>query len=70
MIFGLVRLIILSYNGQKRHIKRKKIIGRPHIMCTTYSVMQKLSNKQSGCMIFRLVKPGVHWPVAGVYLVS
>ena len=49
MIFGLVRLIILSYNG---YVKRCKIIGCPRIIRTRYAVMKKLSNKQSSCVIF------------------
>ena len=32
MIFGLVRLITLSYNRQKKHSKRCYIIGCPCIM--------------------------------------
>ena len=52
VILGLIRLIILSYNRQKRHIKRCKIIGCPRIpfiiMLTRCSVVQKLSNKQNG----------------------
>ena len=39
LIFGLVRLIILSYNRQKKNIKRFKIIGHPRIMLTGYSVV-------------------------------
>ena len=41
MIFELVRLIILSYNGYKRHVKRCKIFGCPRNKCTRYSVVQK-----------------------------
>ena len=41
VIFGLVRLILLGYNGWRRHMKRRKIIGRPRIMLTKYSVVQK-----------------------------
>ena len=47
VIFRLVRLIILLYNRQKKHIKRGKIIGRPrtqfiamitkYILCTIAS---------------------------------
>ena len=40
----------------EKHIKRYKIIGRPRIMPTRYSVVQKLSNKQSGSVIFRPVR--------------
>ena len=36
-------------------MKRCKIISRPCIMLTGYSVVQKLSNKQSGNVVFRLV---------------
>ena len=46
VIFELVKLIILSYNEQKKHIKRCKIIGLPYIqfivMFTRYSVVQKV----------------------------
>ena len=55
-IFGLVRLIILSYNRQKKDIKRYKIIVCPHIMLTRYSAVQWLCNKQSGSVIFRPVR--------------
>ena len=52
VILGLIRLIILSYNRQKSHIKWCKIIVPPRIpfivMLTRYSVVQKLSNKQNG----------------------
>ena len=41
VIFGLVRLILLGYNGWRRHVKRCKIIGRPRIMLTRYSVVKK-----------------------------
>ena len=41
VIFGLFRLILLGYNGCRRHMKRSKIIGRPHIMLTRYSVVRK-----------------------------
>ena len=41
MIFGLVRLILLVYNGWRRHTKRSKIIGRLHIMLARYLVAQK-----------------------------
>ena len=40
MIFGLVRLIILGYNGRRRHMKKCTIIGCPHIILTRYSVVQ------------------------------
>ena len=41
MIFELVWLIIISYNRQKRHIKRYNIMGCLCIMLTRYSVVQK-----------------------------
>ena len=41
VIFGLVRLILLGYNGWRRHTKESKIIGCPHIMLARYSVVQK-----------------------------
>ena len=44
-IFGLVRLVILSYNRPKKHIKGSKLIGCPRIqfivMLTRYSAVQK-----------------------------
>ena len=42
VIFGLARLILLSYNGWRRHTKRSKIIGRSRIMLARYSVVQKI----------------------------
>ena len=36
VIFGLIRLIILSYNRWKKHMKRCKIIGHPRIMLKLY----------------------------------
>ena len=46
VIFELVKLIILSYNEQKKHIRRCEIIGLPYIqfivMFTRYSVVQKV----------------------------
>ena len=41
VIFGLVRLIALSYNIYKKHIKRHKFIGCPRIMPTRYSAIPK-----------------------------
>ena len=41
VIFGLVRLVLLGYNGWRRHMKRFKIIGCPRIRLTRYSVVQK-----------------------------
>ena len=51
VIFGLVRLIVLSYNRKKKHIKECKIIGRSQGILLHI----KLSNKQSGNVICRLV---------------
>ena len=43
VIFGFLRLTILRYNRQKKHIKRSKVIGRPCIqlivMLTRHSVV-------------------------------
>ena len=36
-------------------MKRSKIIARPHIMLTRYHVVQKLNNKHSDNVVFRLV---------------
>ena len=41
VMFGLVGLILLGYNGWRRYMKRFKIIGCPHIMLSRYSVVQK-----------------------------
>ena len=41
VILGLGRLILLGYNGCRRHMKRCMIIGRPRIMLTRYSAVQK-----------------------------
>ena len=41
VIFGLVRLVLLGYNGWRRHTKRFRIIGCPCIMLARYSVVQK-----------------------------
>ena len=45
VIFGLLRLSTLSYNRQKKHINRCKIIDHPRIMLTGYLLCKKLSNK-------------------------
>ena len=39
VIFGLVRLILLGYNGWRRHMNRSKIIGLPanKVFCCTKS---------------------------------
>ena len=55
MIVGLIRLILLGYNGWMRHMKRSKIISRPRIMLIRYSVVQKLSNKHRDNVVLRLV---------------
>ena len=39
VIFGLVRLIVLSYSIYKKYIKRCRNTGCPYVMLTMYSVM-------------------------------
>ena len=55
MIFGLVQLVILQYSRLKKHMMRWKIIGLPCMQnmsnYTRYSIVQKLSNKQSAKVI-------------------
>ena len=42
--FGVVRLIILSYNRLKKHIKKCNIIGHPHIQFIVFSKSILLHN--------------------------
>ena len=46
VIFGLVKLIILSYNGYKKHTKRCKIIGHP-CMRSIYCYAHKAGAKRA-----------------------
>ena len=59
MIFGLVRLIILSYNRLEKHIKRGARLLAAHALCYEVAILlcKKLSNKKSaGSVIFRPVR--------------
>ena len=54
MIFGLVRLIILSYITVRKSISRDVRVSATHsLSLQVILVCKKLSNKQSGIMIFK-----------------
>ena len=56
IMIGLAGIIILCYNRWKRHIKRCKIMSAYTLCLQDIRMCEKLSNKQSGSVIFRVVR--------------